>query len=139
MTKVPTDLKILDMIYKRYYDNFHAHCSENKIRPSKIYVPIDINLIAKSLKVDEDIVFGRLYYHLNKKFRYKQEDGSSVEFFSLLVADIPNCINFPYLASVLADLKDKDEKYQTSTYIAFFSLFIALLSFVISVVYTAPH
>ena len=66
-----------------------------------------IREIAKILNVDADIVFGRLYYHLNEKFSYKHDDGSKVEFFALHVGDESHCINFPYLASVLADLQEK--------------------------------
>jgi len=132
MTKIPTDLKILGVIYDRYYDNFHAYSDENKIRSSKIYVPIDVKEIAKSLNVDADIVFGRLYYHLNEKFSYKRDD-SKVEFFALGVGDDRHCINFPYLASVLADLKDQNRKYLTATIIAVFSLIIAILSIMIAI------
>ena len=132
MTKIPTDLKILGVIYDRYYDNFHAYSDENKIRSSKIYVPIDVEEIAKSLKVDVDIIFGRLYYHLNEKFSYKH-DGSKVEFFALCVGSDRHCINFPYLASVLADLEDQNRKYRTATTIAVLSLIIAILSIIIAI------
>jgi len=133
MTKIPTDLKILDVIYDRYYDNFHAYSDENKIRSSKIYVPIDVKEIAKSLNVDADIVFGRLYYHLNEKFSYKRDDDSKVEFFALRAGNDCHCINFPYLASVLADLKDQNRKYLTTTIIAATSLIIAILSIMIAI------
>lgn len=133
MSKIPTDLKILRIIYDRYYDNFQAYSDENQIRSSKIFVPIDIGEIAKSLKVDGDIVFGRLYYHLNEKFSYKRDDGSKVEFFTLRAGADRHCINFPYLASVLADLEDKNRKYLTTTLIAVLSIIIAILSLIISI------
>lgn len=133
MTKIPTDLKILSVIYDRYYANFHAYSNENKIRGSKIYVPIDVEVLARSLNVDVDIVFGRLYYHLNEKFSYKNADGSRVEFFAIRVGDDHNCINFPYLASVLADLRDQNRKYLTVTIIAALSLIIAIVSIIISI------
>ena len=134
MTKIPTDLQILDVVYNRYYDNFQAYSNENRIRNSKIYVPIDVKEIAKRLNVDTDIVFGRLYYHLNEKFGYKNDDGSTVEFFALRAGDDRHCINFPYLASVLSDLKDQNKKYQTSTLISILSLVIAILSIILSII-----
>jgi len=133
MTKIPTDLKILGVIYDRYYANFQGYSNESKIRSSKIYVPIDVEVLARSLNVDVDIVFGRLYYHLNEKFSYKNADGSRVEFFAIRIGDDHNCINFPYLASVLADLRDQNRKYLTATLIAILSLIIAILSIIISI------
>lgn len=133
MTKIPTDLKILGVIYDRYYDSFHAYSDENKIRSSKIYVPIDVKEIAKSLNVDADIVFGRLYYHLNEKFSYKRDDDSEVEFFALRAGDDRHCINFPYLASILADLQDQNRKYLMTIILAGLSLVIAIISILISI------
>jgi hypothetical protein len=133
MAKIPTDLKILGVIYDRYYANFRAYSNENKGRSSKIYVPIDVGEIAKSLDVDADIVFGRLYYHLNEKFSYKHDDGSKVEFFALQVGNDPHCVNFPYLASILADLQDKNRKYLMTTILAGLSLVIAIISILISI------
>lgn len=133
MAKIPTDLKILRVIYDRYYDTFKAYSNENKGRSSKIYVPIDVGEIAKSLDVDADIVFGRLYYHLNEKFSYKHDDGSKVEFFALHVGNDHHCVNFPYLASILADLQDRDRKYRMTTILAGLSLVIAIISILISI------
>ena len=133
MTKIPTDLKILGVIYDRYYANFQAYSNASEIRSSKIYVPIDVEVLARSLNVDVDIVFGRLYYHLNEKFSYKKDDGSRVEFFAISVGHDKNCINFPYLASVLADLTDQNRKHLTATLIAVLSLTIAILSIIISI------
>jgi hypothetical protein len=133
MAKIPTDLKILRVIYGRYYDNFQTYSNKNKGRSSKIYVPIDVGEIAKSLDVDADIVFGRLYYHLNEKFSYKHDDGSKVEFFALQVGNDHHCVNFPYLASILADLQDQNRKYLMTTIIAGLSLVIAIISILISI------
>jgi hypothetical protein len=68
MAKIPTDLKILGVIYDNYYNTFRDYDDANKTRSSKIYVPVDIALLAKALDIDVDIIFGRLYYHLNEKY-----------------------------------------------------------------------
>ena len=133
MAKIPTDLKILHAIYDRYYDTFRAYPDGSEGRSSKIFVPINVEEIAQSLDVDADIVFGRLYYHLNEKFSYKHDDGSKVEFFALRVGGDHHCVNFPYLASVLADLKEQNRKYRITTIIAGFSLLIAIISILISI------
>ena len=76
MAKLPTDLEILNDIYNGYYNDFQAYSDENKIRETKIYVSVDIESIAKRMGVDNDIIFGRLYYHLNNRYNYKHEDGT---------------------------------------------------------------
>lgn len=66
MRKPPTDRKILQLIHDRNYDDFCRYSEEQKIRASKIYLPIDCAAIARQLSFDPDIIFGRLYYHLEK-------------------------------------------------------------------------
>ncbi len=107
MKRLPTDLQILNEIYEWYYNTFTQYIDEDKNRDTKIYVPIDIVHIAKRLKVDVDIVFGRLYYHLDKKYGYAQDDGTKIRLFTLVAGRDTNCVNFPLVASVLADLRDQ--------------------------------
>lgn len=111
--KSPSDLKILNTIYKMYYKEFETFTlgAENK-RVSKPYIPIDCKLIARKLKVDGDIVFGRLYYHLQEKYGYNRDDGSKVAFFTLALAGDRHRINFPLMASVLAGLEEESSKAQ---------------------------
>ncbi|MGL4713256.1 MAG: hypothetical protein ACRCWP_12090, partial [Shewanella sp.] len=97
----PTDLEVLERIYSKYYQDFTEYEDDENIRASKIYVPISCDEIAKKLKVDGDIVFGRLYYHMEKKYGYKQSDGSNVHFFAFRVGKESHCVNFPLLSSVL--------------------------------------
>jgi len=132
-TAAPTDLEILDAIYDRYYSTFANYSMGDAERASKIYVPIDIDVIAEELGIDADIVFGRLYYDLNQRYGYRKDDGAMVHFFAnRLTADEIHSINFTYLASVVANLRDDDRKYRTATLMAFWSLVIAIVSFVVS-------
>ena len=132
MAKLPTDLEILNDIYNGYYNDFQAYSDENKIRETKIYVSVDIESIAKRMGVDNDIIFGRLYYHLNNRYNYKHEDGTLVTLFTLAIGKERNCVNFPYLASVLAELREKHNKYRTALIISVISIAIAVISVVIS-------
>ncbi len=134
MKRLPTDLQILNAIYDRYYDTFAAFTKGDNSRSAKIYVPIDIKELAKNLKVDEDIIFGRLYYHLEKKYGYRQENDSLVPFFSMGVGSDNNCVNFPLLASVLADLRQENRKFRIATAIAIFALIISIVAFLISTI-----
>jgi hypothetical protein len=103
MDALPTDRKLLKRIYRDYVGDFIAHSRTAPIRDSKIYVPIDIRQIASLLKTDPDLLFGRLYYHLDHKYRYRQDDGSNVHLFSLRIGSDMHCVNFPYLAAILSD------------------------------------
>jgi hypothetical protein len=132
MKRPPTDLEILNEVYERNYDAFAAYSKSAPNRDSKIYVPIDLDTIADKLGVDADIVFGRLYYHLNHKHGYRKDDGSYVHLFTPVAGKDRHCVNFPLVASVLADLKQENEKFWWATIIAVFSLIVSVASIIIS-------
>jgi hypothetical protein len=134
MKKLPTDLQILNAIYNQGYNQFMAFLKNNPDRSAKNFIPIDIAQIAKRFGVDVDIIFGRLYYHLEQKYGYSRSDGSKVAFFALKIGSDNNCINFPYMASVLAKLRDREKKQSIAKNIAIFSLIIAGLSSIIAVI-----
>ena len=128
MRKLPTDLELLNAIYERYYDTFTNYSEEKPTRDSKNYVPIDLNALARDLGVDSDIVFGRLYYDLESRYGYDVEnDKSHTYFFSTQVGGDRHCVHFPYLAAVLAGLRDQRRQYHVSTV-------ISILGFVVSIV-----
>jgi len=91
MTRPPTDLELLEFIYERYYAAFTDHSNASPARSTKNYVPIDIRPVADHFRLDPDIIFGRLYYHLDPKYRFVQPDGSKV----------PDCIILPMPTPVL--------------------------------------
>jgi hypothetical protein len=130
---IPTDLQILDAIYKRYHQTFRNFVKTQSDRSTKIYVPIDIKAIAETLGVDGDIVFGRLYYHLENKYGYTKGDGSRVHLFTL--DEIPgerHCINFPLMTSILAGLQDERSRYETANGLSALAILVALAAAVFS-------
>ena len=133
MKRSPTDHDLLNIIYERYYDDFVAFDTETPNRSSKIYVPIDVESVASQLKVDSDIVFGRLYYDLDNRYGYKQDDDSRVNFFAMRVGSDAHCVNFPYLSSILAGLRDESRKYRLATGMAITSLFLSVISLGLSI------
>ncbi|MFA5375339.1 MAG: hypothetical protein WC455_06275 [Dehalococcoidia bacterium] len=133
MKTLPTDLKIIDTIYERYYTTFASFSEDAKNRNNKIYVPIDVKIIADDLGVDPDIIFGRLYYDLDQKYRYEQPDGSTVHFFARQLNEDHNCVNFPYMASVLSKLREENKKYRIATTLAIVSLFVSAVALLISI------
>lgn len=115
MNHIPTDLEIIEDIYFRYYDSFKRYATDEPDRIARIRVPINIQEVADACNVPEDMVFGRMFYHFNKKYSYKDEKGRITTFF---VTDKFEglSVNFPLVASVLADLRQ--EKKQTDVLIA---------------------
>ncbi|MCU1307050.1 MAG: hypothetical protein JWN45_1745, partial [Acidobacteriaceae bacterium] len=105
---------------------------ESPFRDSKIYVPVDLVSIATKCSVDPDIIFGRLYFHLNKKHGYKNDDGSLVHLFTLKAGKDKHCVNFPLLASLLAELQHENKKFVLATTLAITSLALSILSIVIT-------
>jgi len=134
--KNPTDLHILKYIYQKYYDTFKEYSDQDKTRETKNYIPIDIRSVADHFNVDGDIIFGRLYYHLNELYRYKNDDGMTVDFFRLKLKDSVHCIHFSYMASILANLNYEHKKFRTATIIAIISLCIATFSLIIAVFFS---
>ena len=133
--KTPTDLTILRLIYKLYYEefrNFSMDAGVENGRRSKIFVPVDCKLIATHLKVDADIVFGRLYYHMEEKYGYRRDDGSRVAFYTQLEGEANRCVNFPMLASVLAGLEEENSKAQTAIYLSLFATAVAITAVVVT-------
>ena len=127
--RIPTDLEILNTIYKLYHKDFVLYDDDENIRNNKVYVPINCQKVADILGVNGDILFGRLYYHLDKKYRYTQEDDSKVYFFAFNeIPDNPQSINFPLMTSVLADFREREEKFWTTAIIAILAVIISCIS-----------
>lgn len=132
--KIPTDLKILELIYKKYYYDYVSFEKNSKNRESKIFVQINCKDIAKEINVDNDIIFGRLYYLFEEKYGYVRKDGSKVSFFILGIGnDNKRYVNFPLLASVLANLQQDKNKHRTSILLASLAIVISLVSLMTSI------
>ncbi|WP_028693798.1 hypothetical protein [Pseudomonas cremoricolorata] len=127
--KVPSDLEVLDAIYEEYYEAFANFSQESDVyngRKGKIHMPIDCKLLAMRLGVDSDIVFGRLYYHLEQKYGYARDNAPRVAFFSLAVGEDRHCVNFPLLASVLAGLQEESNKFRLATWLSTLAIVISI-------------
>lgn len=127
MKKIPTDLEILTVIYNRYEDDFREFATEEPDKIARIRVPIDIEDVADEVGVDEDMVFGRLYYHFNKKYSYRDESGDRITFFTSTKFEGIS-VNFPLVASVLADLKTENLKYKTSLWLGGSAMLISVVA-----------
>jgi hypothetical protein len=132
MKRPPTDREILEGIYHRHYHEFIAFDKAKPSRGTKNYVPIDIEMLSKELSVDPDIVFGRLYYDLDKRYGYKNDDGAETHFFILSISGDKHCVHFPYLASVLAELQERHRQFRLATTIAIVSLAVSVVALFVS-------
>ena len=130
---IPTDEHLLAMIYKNNLKDFSDWSEDNKTRVAKIWVPIDIESMAKKYRCDPDLIFGRLYYHMNEKYGSRTGDGQDVNFFNMRLANDRHVVNFPLLTSVLANLQDERKRFIISTRLAALSLVISAISIGIAV------
>lgn len=128
MKNFPTDRVILKKIYNKYYETFKDYQEESKSRSSRIYVPIDIENIAKELSIDSHLIFGRLYYHMDKKYGYTQSDGSKVHLFTPKAGSDSNAVNFPLIGAIVADMEDAHRKSRLSIIFSVVALAISLIS-----------
>lgn len=130
---IPTDETLLAEIYRRNLKVFSAHTEENKIRTTKIWVPIDIDALSKRYRCDPELLFGRLYYHFNEKYGSSTGDGQRVNFFTTHMNEDRNAVNFPLLTSVLADLQDDRKRFRVSTRLAALSLIVSSISIFLAI------
>ena len=125
----------MQAIYDEYYPYFAAHTKDAPhARDSKIYVPVDVRLIAQNLSVDGDIVFGRLYYHLEKKYGYATDDGKTIKFFWFREGKpMPDrhCVNFPLMSAILASLREDNRKFNVTQALAIAALVISIISLLV--------
>lgn len=131
MSKLPTDLKILNCIYRMYAEAFAHFPKELPTRSVRIYAPINVEAVAARLKTDAHELFGRLYYDLDHQYRYKNDDGSLVHLFAFKVGDDRHCINYPYLAGVLAEKRAEKNREYWSLWLSLISLGVALAALVV--------
>lgn len=131
--RLRTDRDILRTIYDRYYDDFVSFERNPKTRETKNYLPIDIPAVAQALKMEPELVFGRLYLHLAPKYG-RTDVQPMVPFFG---KTFPNTVtgqpdlhvvNFPLLESVLATLEYEERKFRLPFTVSALSLGIAILA-----------
>jgi hypothetical protein len=132
---LPTDLELLNAIYRANYRAFADYSEDNKTRSSKIWMPIDIEALGKRFGTDPDMIFGRLHYHLNGKYAQTLKGDERIEFFQMRIGQDRHCVNFPFLASVLADLREDQRRFVIASRIAALSLVISLVSISLALFY----
>ena len=113
--RLPTDLEILNKIYKLYYNDFVDFDENNPTRKDKYIVPIDCQEVAKELNANAELVFSRLYYRLNQEYGYSKTMSDGKELLVKVFIREPgwreHYVHFPFMTSVLADLRTKKRNF----------------------------
>src|SRR5258708_6007967 len=102
--KPPTDREILACIYNEYYEEFASFTKDKRV--TKMFVPVDFDLIGEKLGIDGDIPFGVLYYYLNPKYKLLEKEIGPDNQRNI------NAVHFPILAAVFAELNDEHRKHR---------------------------
>lgn len=131
---LPTDREILRCIFEMYEPAYPGKEPGETHGKNDPYLPIKVTEVASRLGCSPEMLFGRLYYHLNAKYRYTQDNNAHVHLFSIKVGSEMHCANFPYLAAVLAE-KDEEHKRQLwSLGVAIAALILSIASIIAQVI-----
>ncbi|NIS09329.1 MAG: hypothetical protein GWO07_11320 [Candidatus Dadabacteria bacterium] len=131
MDEIPTDLEILEDIYFRYHDDFRKYAKKDPDRIARIRVPIDVEVVAEACGVEKDMIFGRIFYHFNKKYSYTDTDGEVTTFFITEKFEGLS-VNFPLVASVLADKYAEKKQRESFLFIAGTAVVLSIVSLLVS-------
>lgn len=131
MDEIPTDLEILEDIYYRYQEDFRKYAKKEPDRIARIRVPIEVKDVAEACGVEEDMIFGRIFYHFNKKYSYTDSNGEVTNFFSTEKFEGLS-VNFPLVASVLADKYAEKKKQDTLLIFAGTAVVISLIALLVA-------
>ena len=134
MKRLPTDREILRCIYEMYAAEYPGASKPQGGAENDPYLPINIHHVAGHLQCQPELVFGRLYYHLDAKYRYKQDNNAHVYFFQINLAGRRHCIHFPYMASVLATLDEEHKRFSWATAISIVALILSVAAIAAQVV-----
>ena len=134
MKKLPTDREVLKCIYEMCESAYPGAPPNGGRGENDPYVAVDLTAIASRLACKPELLFGRLYYHLDHKHGYKREDGARVPLFSLSVGGKRHAIHFPYLAAILADQDQEHRKQLWSLGFSITALVLSIASLAVNLV-----
>lgn len=134
MSRIPTDLEIAEELYDRYYNSFRKYAKDEPDRIARIRVPINVREVADAIGVEEDMIFGRIFYHFNKKYSYTDDKGNITTFF---ITDKFEglSVNFPLVASVLADLREDRKKTEQFMFISLGAFIFSMIALIVTLLF----
>jgi hypothetical protein len=117
-----------------YAPAFEAAQSAPDKDGNRIYVPIDVKHVARLLDNDAHVLFGRLYYHLDQRYRYKKDEGAFVHLFAPQVGSARHCINYPYLCALLADFREQRAESRKAFWLSVTALVLSVGAIIAQVI-----
>jgi hypothetical protein len=133
MKKLPTDRQVLRCIYDMYKAEYPGVPGSDGRPINDPFLPVNLNHIAGHLGCPPEIIFGRLYYHLNHKYSYERRENVDVSFFYVEFKGRTHCVQFPLLASVLASLDEDNRRQLWALRFSFVALVISIAAIVAQV------
>ena len=119
MAKLHTDREILRCIFDMYAAQYPSSGDP--------YLPIDARAIAARLNCSPELLFGRLYHDMGNRLRYV--DGNTrTALFELKVGNQMHCVNFPYLAAVLAEKQSQYKREVWALALSIVAVIVAVAS-----------
>ncbi|WP_020162990.1 hypothetical protein [Methyloversatilis discipulorum] len=132
MTPLGTDRYILQCIFNMYLRDYPGPREPGGRGANDPYIAIDIHALAHRMKCSPELLFGRLYYHLDQKHRYKRESGAVVSLFTLQAGEKRHAVNFPFLAAILAEKNQEFRRHVLALAISFLALGVSTASLLLS-------
>jgi hypothetical protein len=128
----PTDFELLRAIYERHDADFEANSAH---RETRVLQPIEIPEIAEGLGTNADMVFGRLYHDLDRRYG---EPPPAIPgrprkvFFTPKAGSQVHCVNWPLMVSILAGMWEERRRRFLTTALSVASLIVAVAALVVS-------
>ncbi len=133
---IVTDREILRCIHDMYQDQYPGPELAGGKRQNDPYLPIAVREVAARLGTAPEMLFGRLYYHLDAKYRYKYNAGAETHLFAMKVGEKMHCVHFPYLSAVLAEREAEHRQFWWTLWLSIAALVLSAASIVSQVVTT---
>ena len=131
--RLPTDRYLLQCIYDMYQADYPGPKAAAGPGANDPYVPINVHAVAAKVGMSPELVFGRLYFHLDQKYRYKHDNGVTVSLFTLKVEEKRHAVQFPYLASILAAQNQEFRRFAVGLTMSSVALGVSLVSLLVSI------
>lgn len=123
-----TDREILQCIFEMYRASYPGLVVAPGVTENDPYMKIDVSEVARRLDCDDRLLFGRLYYSIDRKYGYIQSDGSRVHLFAAKVGDVYHSVNFSMLCATLADMHHQDNRFRRTVGVAIFAAVLSLIA-----------
>ena len=120
--RLPTEREVL----RRIYDMYEASYPGARPGEHDPMLPIDIHAVAEKLECKPQLLFGYLYYHLDKKHRYQTGPNVYVHLFTPRAGEMRHAVNFPYLAAILATHDQEHSKFAWSLGVSLVALALSV-------------